>query len=105
MLNRSASLLRIVVLLLAASPALAVQGSPGILGSGSVACDAAPGSAQARESTPVVSLRQALYRAAPSGSLKPDYAAGWWKNTSTTAKVWTVVGVVVGGWIIAESIN
>jgi hypothetical protein len=41
---------------------------------------------------------------APHFSLEPS-AAGGWKNKSTTVKVWTVVGVVVIGGIIAASMN
>jgi hypothetical protein len=41
---------------------------------------------------------------APSFSLEPS-AEGGWKNKSTTVKVWTVVGILVIGGIIAASMN
>ena len=46
-----------------------------------------------------------LPQASPFGSVRPDYSVGeWWKNSSTTTRVWSIVGTVLIVGIVAAAL-
>ena len=51
------------------------------------------------------SYRTVRTDARPMINLEKTQGSGWWKNASTTTKVWSIVGTVVGAGIIAASLE